>query len=190
MLRLACFTAVIEKGYKPSDTKLTEISTDTYFADLSFKRESEPVQKITKYLTERNCALKPKYKIAYLFMVHDGLQELKNLYQLLHDDNVFFYFHVDVKRPNMLQQVSEWLKSDVTTSQRCNHAIMPNSVNILWGHSSMIMAQIEAFFQLYHLIHFEFIINLSVDHYPIRSTKAIYKTLQKYKDSSLFVLPG
>jgi hypothetical protein len=70
---------------------------------------------------------------------------------------------------------------------------MPNSWNIIWGnnpfnlgHGSMILAQLDAFFQLYHLTDCEYFINLSTDHYPLKSTKAIYKILQENPQSSIF----
>jgi Core-2/I-Branching enzyme len=53
----------------------------------------------------------------------------------------------------------------------------------------MIMAQIESFFQLYHLIDWGYVINLSVEHYPLKSTKAIYQTFQKNPGASLFAMP-
>jgi hypothetical protein len=74
---------------------------------------------------------------------------------------------------------------------------MPNSWNIIWGtiqfnlgHGSMILAQLDAFFQLYHLIDFEYVINLSTDHYPLKSTKAIYKILQENPQTSIFSAPS
>jgi hypothetical protein len=60
----------------------------------------------------------------------------------------------------------------------------------------MILAQIDAFFQLYHSLEFDLIINLSIKHYPIMSTPAIIKTLsvheinKKYQNISLFVMEG
>jgi hypothetical protein len=37
---------------------------------------------------------------------------------------------------------------------------------------------LEAFFQLYHLIEFDYVVNLSPEHYPLKSTNAIYHFLE------------
>lgn len=187
MLRLVCYTALTEMK---STAKLQELSTEHFFPYLSFKRESDPVTSLADSFAIRNCTLKQKYNLTYFFMVHDAFPNLQNLYELLYDDDVFFYFHIDVKRPHIHQLISTWLATDPIISKRCNHAIMPNPFNVLWGHSSMIMAQIESFFQLYHFIDWDYIINLSVDHYPIKSTKSIYRILQKTPGYSVFGLTG
>jgi hypothetical protein len=42
------------------------------------------------------------------------------------------------------------------------------------------MGQIESFFQLYHLVDWEYVINLSAEHYPLKSTQAIYRILDVF----------
>lgn len=103
----------------------------------------------------------------------------------MYDPLAFFFFHIDEKSSELLEELKKWAINDPVVSQRCNHAIMPNSWNVMWGEATIVFAQLDAFFQLYHLIDFEYVINLSSDHYPLKSTKAIYHELQKNPDKSL-----
>lgn len=49
----------------------------------------------------------------------------------------------------------------------------------------MVMAEIDGFFQMYHSLKFDYIINLSTDHYPLKSTKSIYRILQVFLQERL-----
>jgi hypothetical protein len=137
MLRLACLTSIYpaeNKHHLPYELKLIKISTTSYFPSLSFINESTPVKYLRNEFVDRKCILKPKYTIVYLMMAHKGLDELKELYSVLHDEYAFFFFHIDSKRPQMESSLREWLINDPLVKLRCNHAVMPTPANILWGN--------------------------------------------------------
>jgi hypothetical protein len=52
---------------------------------------------------------------------------------MLYDPIAFFFFHIDAKSLELLEELKNWLTNDQIVSKRCNHAIMPNSWNIIWG---------------------------------------------------------
>jgi hypothetical protein len=66
-------------------------------------------------------------------MVHQSLPSLKELYTVLHDDDAFFFFHVDSKAGDMNLELKTWLGDDPLVRNRCNHAVMPTPANVLWG---------------------------------------------------------
>lgn len=180
LLRFACFTS----AKKEHNTKLMEEVTIKSLAPLYFPflsiGESAAVKSVRHRLEiNATCNYKRHYKIAYVLMAHDhGLEEIKNIYSLLHEDDAFFYFHIDAKEPLFRKKVKDWIRTDLIIRSRCNAAFIPNPTSIVWGHATMVFAQLELFFQLYHLIDFDYIINLSIEHYPIKSTNAMYLTLQ------------
>lgn len=178
LLRLACYTATHPRDNNKlsSRVKLNVLPT-SYFPTISYSPDSNAMQLLR---TQLKCQRKAKYKIIYVFMVHQGMDELKELYANLYDPEAFFLVHVDAKSPNMTRRTREWANNTLM-SNRCNHAIMPNPFSIQWGHSSIIMAQIEAFFQMHHLFAYDYIINLSVEHLPIKSTQAIHAILNVYQ---------
>lgn len=194
LLRYACFTSV----YRMNDINLNDMqdhpnnTTDikrldirikslasSYFPFLSYE-ESNSVRSVRKHLTQNeNCNYKRHYKIAYVLMGHNhGFKEIKNLYSLLYDEDVFFYYHIDAKDPWLKRRIKEWMRNDPYISSRCNAALIPNPTTVIWGHASMLFAQLELFFQLNQLIAFDYVINLSAEHYPMKSTSAIYHLLE------------
>jgi Core-2/I-Branching enzyme len=180
MHRLACFTATLgDNRYLPSYTQITSLSP-SYFPHLSFFETSDNV----RILNENYRSCPRNYKIVYFLMAHkeDSLLNIQKLYHLLHTEDTFFYFHIDKKVPLVFQQLKDWLATD--EMKRCGHAVMPVQYNILWGHGSMVTAQLEAYFSIHHLLTFEYIINLSTDHYPLKSTAAQYKYLSRLEGNS------
>lgn len=179
LLRYACFTS----SQLADEKKVRRVNirrlAPSYFPFLSYE-ESSPVQTVRKFLAQNaTCNYKRHYKIAYVLMAHNyGLKEIKNLYSLLYEEDAFFYYHIDAKEPWFKKEVKDWIRNDPVLKSRCNSAIIPNPTSVLWGHASMVFAQLELFFQLRHLIDFDYVINLSVDHYPMKSTRAIHHSLE------------
>jgi hypothetical protein len=74
--------------------------------------------------------------------------------------------------------LKNWLENDITTKFKCNIALVPNPTNIIPGDMGVLFSQLEAFFQLYHTINFDFIIPLSTLHYPMKSSQDIIIELE------------
>jgi Core-2/I-Branching enzyme len=145
LLRYACYTScdVAENSDLPRGVGLHSLDHKSYFPRLSYE-ESVHVRKVRLEITANaTCILKRKYRLAYVIMAHNhGLEEIKNMYRILYEEDVFFYIHLDSKEPWFKKTVKEWMKNDDLVKSRCNAAIMPNPVGVIWGHVSMVFAEI------------------------------------------------
>ncbi|KAI8918388.1 core-2/I-branching enzyme-domain-containing protein [Powellomyces hirtus] len=120
-----------------------------------------------------------RYKIAYLFLVHEGLDTFTTLVDALYDTDGLFLIHVDSKRSDFKRKVHEWLEKDEIYNNAKNIYVMPSPFNLNWGASSIVFAQLEGFFTLMDIADWDYVINVSGYDYPTRSTKAMHAILER-----------
>jgi hypothetical protein len=181
LLRFSCFSSLFPDTNVNLNSliKLHALSPSSYFPYLSYDKSDHVVRVRERILSSRICELKLYYKIIYVVMArNNGLDKIQHLYDILYDEDAFFYFHIDGKEPWFEKTLKEWLYNDPLLKTRCNAAIIPNPTTIIWGHITMVFAQNECFFQVYHLFKFDYVINLSPEHYPKQSTNAIHLNLE------------
>jgi hypothetical protein len=135
LLRYACYTscAIDDNPGLPTDVSLHTLDPTTYFPLLSFKK-SPAVAKMHHRLTSNpSCTLLKHYRIVYIIMAHThGKQEIKHLYEILWEEDVFFLFHIDSKETMFKKDFKGWFKTDPLVSSRCNAAIMTNPFGLQW----------------------------------------------------------
>ena len=118
--------------------------------------------------------VKPRYTLAYLLLVHNNLPTVIALIDALDDPTVYIYIHVDFNAPNEFREALQELAHN-----RTNIAVMPTAFSVIWGHATLLWAQIRGFFDLLDLIEFEYVINLSGSDYPLKSAETIYRALEE-----------
>jgi len=126
---------------------------------------------------------KEHYKIAYVLLVHDKLDNVAALLDALLGNNsnlnssssdAFIYIHVDYSAgPSFLQSLNSLVLG------RQNVLVMQTRFTVSWGHISILWAQIRAFFDLLDLISFDYVVNLSGSDYPLKSANAIWQHLER-----------
>lgn len=123
-----------------------------------------------------------KHRLAYLILAHDSFENLVNLLAAILDRHVTILVHIDAKNPHLKERLLKFLESKCKyNSKSLYHRIklMKKSFVGLWGHSSLVFAQLAGFFELLQLNQdWEYVINLSANDYPLRNNDVIYQDLK------------
>ncbi|ORY24641.1 hypothetical protein BCR33DRAFT_795734 [Rhizoclosmatium globosum] len=121
-----------------------------------------------------------KYKVAFFVMIHGPLSVLQNIHHListLNDGSAIILIHVD-KRPES-DDLRIALAATISSLEHVHLA--KTSYKISWGHSSILHAQLNGFFELLDLAEWDHIINLSAYDIPLRPSKEIARILSQQK---------
>lgn len=122
---------------------------------------------------------KKHYKIAYLILAHENPDALVRLMQSLYSSDGLYMIHIDAKVPKLQSDIDQWLKqNEKVLEKNKNVFLMKDPFELQWGSSSIVMAQLEGFFQLLDLATWDYVVNLSVYDYPLLSTGALHKKLE------------
>ena len=117
---------------------------------------------------------KPRYRIAYVIMVHKDFNNVKNLIEAINDPHIFALIHVDRRAdPEFYRQVQELIM------QYDNMDVIRDRFTVIWAHVSIVWTQLWGFFELLDRIDFEYVINLSGSDYPLKSTSTMLAALDK-----------
>ncbi|ORY33622.1 hypothetical protein BCR33DRAFT_771183 [Rhizoclosmatium globosum] len=121
-----------------------------------------------------------KYKVAFFVMIHGPLSVLQNIHHListLNDGSAIILIHVD-KRPES-DDLRMALAATISSLEHVHLA--KTSYKISWGHSSILHAQLNGFFELLDLAEWDHVINLSAYDIPLRPSKEIARILSQQK---------
>ncbi|KAJ3091020.1 hypothetical protein HK102_001931 [Quaeritorhiza haematococci] len=144
----------------PSRANHTQICTDNAFPPARHKRKA------------RN----RRFKLAYLLSVHDSFEKTRVLVnRLVQEPNVLVGIHVDYKSKMLRTQLEEYLSGKVWKSSKV--VLLDLSFNVMWGHISIVFAELEGFFRLLDFADWDFIINLSEHDYPLQRSDLIHQRL-------------
>ena len=122
------------------------------------------------------------HKLAYFILAHKSFDNVVNLLNGLLDPYVTILIHVDAKNPQLKNRLIQYLEDKVARNPASHYSrvrIMRRSFIGLWGHSSLVFAQLAGFFELLDMgADWEYVINLSGNDYPLRTNDAIYHDLK------------
>lgn len=181
MLRYACLMSAHGQNNVRSvfsSPFLKALDPAHHFPFLSLSRSAAVETTIINVPNTCQSALKPRYKMAYLIMVHDSFEPVKYIHGALNDPNSLIMIHVDGKNKDLYHTARDWLHQEDEAYKNCNTLLMSNPVSVLWGHSSMVFAQVEAFFQLLQIADWDYVTQLSSNDYPLRSPQEMHDILQ------------
>ncbi|KAJ3082768.1 Xylosyltransferase 2 [Quaeritorhiza haematococci] len=179
ILRLACYSAA--EGATPvtnvtDERLLHRLNPPTYFRSVL-----PNMQQADSTIPEP----RRKYKLAYLIMVHQekGIENLKTLVSALDDGLAIILIHVDAQVPTLKNKIQNWIKEKETAAgltEPGNVFVASHSYRGLWGHISLVMMQINGFFELRDLAEWDYVINLSNYDWPLRTNIDIHTSLSNH----------
>ncbi|KAJ3032967.1 hypothetical protein HDV00_006876, partial [Rhizophlyctis rosea] len=124
-----------------------------------------------------------KYKLAYLFLVHEvlGAPQLEMLIDILDDGNALILIHVDARSQQLHNNLDQYIKKrEFQKGQRVgrgNVHLAQKRFPCIWGHSSLVLAQLSGFWELRDLAEWEYVINLSNFDWPLVRNGRILEVL-------------
>ncbi|KAJ3193892.1 Xylosyltransferase 1 [Irineochytrium annulatum] len=151
---------------------------------------------------------KESHKLAFLITIHGEAkvleEELIPLIESLDDGAAFFLVHVDARSGELWNAVGRWIatycgdqrlagegNATITESAgsgdeagACNVALAQHRYSVMWGHASMLWAQLSGYFELLDLSDgWDVVINLSVADVPLRQSREIYRFLSRKENA-------
>ncbi|KAI8813529.1 core-2/I-branching enzyme-domain-containing protein [Cladochytrium replicatum] len=120
---------------------------------------------------------KPHYHLAYLILGYKSAGNVKILLdRLWHPTDVIIGIHIDLDNAEMKTEVELHVHKYYPRKQ---NIIFIDSLQVMWGKSSIVLAQLRGFFKLSEIASWDHIFNLSENDYPLATTKQIRATLRK-----------
>ncbi len=92
--------------------------------------------------------------------------------------------HVDIKSPLLKDSLTEFIRDRLLAGHDDNVFLQTRCFGIIWGHISIVHAQIQGFFELMDLANWEYVINLSAYDWPLKNNRDIYNVLKANGSSS------
>ncbi|KAJ3105988.1 hypothetical protein HDU97_007172 [Phlyctochytrium planicorne] len=134
-----------------------------------------------------------KYQLAYIITASgdpDMLENLQTLTSILDDGSAVFLVHVDKRSEKLYESMRVWLeeRNRLVNEHRARKKLPPGFGNVflarnryagIWGHISMVHVQLSASWELLDLADWEFVINISLQDFPLRRSREIFRTLSR-----------
>ena len=172
-----------------SERLLLHLNNEGYFPFLSFKEnswqlfddqdedfaESQRKYKQKKLLERQNLSLsslpevtapapveKKFYKIAYQILAHGSksFRNIRALIERLRSPDTIILIHVDIKSKALREKLKMYIASEKKKGYDNIH-FQKKCFGVIWGHISVVHAQIQGFFELLDLANWDYIINMS-----------------------------
>ncbi|KAJ3051908.1 hypothetical protein HK097_007076 [Rhizophlyctis rosea] len=175
--RYACYIAAEGTAHYLNMTErplMHQLHPPTYFRDLI--PAIEPQQ-------SRIPGPRRKYKIAYLFLVHEvlGFPQLEMLINILDDGQALLLIHVDARSDSLHAQLTHFITKREKSSRlplgSGNVFLAKKRFPCIWGHSSLVLAQLSGFWELRDLAEWEYVVNLSNFDWPLVRNGKILEVL-------------
>ncbi|KAJ3223321.1 hypothetical protein HK099_001295 [Clydaea vesicula] len=166
----SCFTALM------GATGFSDISEDPILKELSNSHFYNWIQE-----TPRN-EMKSIFKLAYYITINriEDIPNLKFLISAIYTPETIILIHVDEVSGTLLKILKEYV--DILRSEQKSISIKSHGFKIHLKTSSVIKAQLLGFFELYDLGSWDYLINLSANDYPVKSSAGIYQILMQNSD--------
>jgi hypothetical protein len=116
------------------------------------------------------------YKIVYFMLVHQDYEQLVKLLDLIYDPDGFYLLHVDERSKELYHGIQAHIHNRYYANGLCNLKVVSRWA-VLWGGGSIILAQLDMFFQSLKL-KYDYIINMSAYCIPLYSTSALHSLLR------------
>jgi hypothetical protein len=125
------------------------------------------------------------HRLAYFIMVHSGFDNVAALLGALADQYTTILIHVDAKSLDLKKKLQKHIsKMRTLKSEFSRIHVMTQSFSGMWGHSSLVMAELAGYFELLQLSSdWEYVVNLSGYDYPIRNNDVVYDDLKNNFDA-------
>jgi hypothetical protein len=117
-------------------------------------------------------------KIGFFILSTSNTEGLKRLVRLLHRPDTRLLINIDQKFPDNQRAFEEFLDSPAGHNRYPNADLIRRNWSIFWGHSSMVMAELDALFELQASHDCEYFINLSDNSYPLQTPEEMYGQLR------------
>ncbi len=168
--RLACYSAAM------GNVAVANLSAEPLLHSISPIEYFSPVLPTIKQ--QEGVLVKPKFKLAYLVMVHEanGLPHLKILLSKLDDGDAIVLVHVDKRSQRLYRRIDKFINIR-RSSGICNIHLAKYRFKNIWGHISLVFTQLSGFWELTDLATWDFVLNLSNYDYPLTSNANIWKDL-------------
>ncbi|KAJ3092188.1 hypothetical protein HK102_010008 [Quaeritorhiza haematococci] len=161
---------------------LSNITDKRLLVQLNGRQFFEPVLPMTPEPAPQG---KPHYKLAYLIMVHTptGFPNLKNIIDILDDGMAIILIHVDGNSPDYRSNIESWLEERRNSKGggESNVLLSKHSYQVIWGHISIVYAQLACFWELWDKARWDYVINLSNYDFPLAKNADIYRILTSPK---------
>lgn len=180
LLRYSCYMAAHGKNSivkSASQESFIETLDPKYHYPFFSWTKSAGVESTIASMPE-DCKLKPYYKMAFLFLVHDSIESTKHLHHALSHPDSLILIHSDKRNVGFYHDLLNWTRTKEQSNEHCNTLLLSTPLPVIWGHSSIVLAQQEAFFQLMHLAKFDYVINLSNTDYPLETPDYMHSVLE------------
>lgn len=172
LMRFSCLSAATGANGMSNLTDvvwLHSIHPPSYFPSLSLSdstqnEDTSMGSKSPAPLPATPSQARPKYKIAYQILAHDikSLANLRLLIQKLDTPDSIILVHIDIKSTKLRKAIEELLEIRKINKQRNNVFLQKVCFGVIWGHISVVFAQLQGFYELLDLADWEYVINLSV----------------------------
>lgn len=172
-MRLACYLAAQGNNQMANLTDsgfLHNIHAETYF------KEQLPAMMLNR---TRHPKIHKKFKVAYYIMIQDyeTFIQLENLLNIVNDGHAFILIQIDKR---IYTKVESRLESLIKQSRHHNNIIIAKTRYIhIDGHISRLFSLLNGYFELMDAASWDYVINLSVFDWPLRSNKEIYTVLEE-----------
>ena len=122
------------------------------------------------------------FPLAYTLVVHDSPEQVLRLLRILYRRQNSFCIHVDSKSPH-----KEFFQSVAGCFQ--NIVVPPNLTTVVWGHSSILEAQMKCMNELVKLrkrqeYKWKYLLNLCGKELPLATNREMVQQLMKCKGTS------
>ena len=118
--------------------------------------------------------------IAYAFTIYKGARLFERILQAIYMPNNVYCIHIDKKSPEVFRRA-------IQTMIRClpNVFISVNSTNVVWGHFSVVQAQLNCMEELLQSpVKWKYYISLVGQDFPLYDNKQIVQALQSLNNSN------
>lgn len=183
------FLSYVENDWKSQDTMMevgTLYSTFRIRSNVYIQTVEQEIEQIRNKRRRNKFFTRPSYKIAYQILAHDiaSAENIKLLITKLDSKDSIVMIHVDVKSPELRDSLLEFIRDRLSSGRDDNVFLQTRCFGIIWGHVSIVHAQIQGFFELIDLADWEYVINLSAYDWPLKKSSDIYNVLKENGTSS------
>lgn len=119
------------------------------------------------------------FPIAYSLLVFKDFEQVERLLRAVYRPQNYYCIHID-------QKSSSEFKENIWNLSSCfdNVFITKRSVNVVWGHFSVLEPEIICMEELLKIKKWKYFINLTGQEYPLRTNSELVKILKIYNGAN------
>ncbi|KAJ1567944.1 hypothetical protein HK096_008089, partial [Nowakowskiella sp. JEL0078] len=146
------------------------LKSDDWCENLSFATENDEIPRFKNNF--------PHYRLAFIVMGYRDWENIAILLNRIYSKNVLIGIHID---DDHFYELQDRLLMYITARfvDHSNIIFFQNPVKVVWGHVSMVYAELKVIFELLKIGTWDYIINLSEHDYPLKTNSQIHDELEK-----------